>query len=76
MLPKDSAQKLTCSMHRHAPPGFVTRRHSPPHAITHLHAPSFLLLTSALGDIIIATSSAGVTCQLADVIVDQDVDLR
>ena len=54
-----------------------TRRQDPPHAPTRFHAllrARFLLLTSALGDIIIATSSAGVTRQLADVIVDQDVD--
>ena len=61
---KDSAQKLTHS----------TRRHVPPSSVTRLHMPGFLLLMSALGDVIIATSSADVTRQSADVIVDQDVD--
>ena len=41
---------------------------------THLHTPGVHLLTSALGDIITAMSFVDVTRQLADVIVDQDVD--
>ena len=41
---------------------------------TRLHTPDVHLLTSALGDVITAMSSANVTRQLADVIVDQDVD--
>ena len=41
---------------------------------TRLHTPGVHLLTSALGDVITAMSSADATCQLADVIVDQDVD--
>ena len=59
--PKDSAQKLT---RLHAPPDFPTR----------LHVPSVHLLTSALSDVITSTSSADITRQSADVIVDQDVD--
>ena len=78
--PKDFAQKLTRSMRRHAPLGSVMRRHAPPRSVMRLHAPGFLLLTSALGDVITTTSSADVTHQSADVIVDQDVyqtvDLR
>ena len=54
---------------RQAPSRTITRLHA-------LHAPSLLLLTSALGDVITATSSADVTRQLVDIIVDQDVDLR
>ena len=56
----------------------LTRRHAPPGSVTHLHAPSrarFLLLTSALGDVITATSFADVTSQSADVIVDFDLGL-
>ena len=52
--------------------------HTSSGSVTHLHAPSrarFLLLTSALGDVITATSSTDVISQSADVIVDQTVDL-
>ena len=54
-------------MHRHAPPRSVRLSHV-------LHTLGVHLLTSALGDVITATSSADVTRQLADVIVDQDID--
>ena len=73
-LPKESAQQLTHSLRRHAPPGSVMRFHTPSLFVMRLHAPGFLLLTSTLGDVISVTSSADVTCQLADIIVDQDVD--
>ena len=49
--PKDSVQKLTRSMRRHAPSDFPTR----------LYALGVHQLTSALGDVITATSSAEVT---------------
>ena len=58
--PKDSEQKLTRS----------TRLHEPSRASTRHHAPGVHLLMSALGDVITATSSADVTCQSADIIVD------
>ena len=61
-------------MRRHAPLGSVMRRHAPPRSVMRLHAPGFLLLTSALGDVITTMSSADVTHQSADIIVDQDVD--
>ena len=61
---KDFVQKLTRSMRRHASSDFPTR----------LHALGVHLLTSALGDVITATSSINVTRQSVDVIVDQDVD--
>ena len=54
-------------MRLQAPPRTSTRRHALPRA-------NFLLLMSALGDVITATSSADVTHQSADVIIDQDVD--
>ena len=65
--------------------GAATRPHAPPEdsaqeitRSTRLQAPSrarFLLLTSALGDVITDTSFADVTATSStDVIVDQDVD--
>ena len=60
--PENSAQELTRSTHRQDPSRASTRRHA-------LSRARFLLLTSALGDVITATS-------FADVIVDQDVDQR
>ena len=61
-LPKDSAPKISHSMRLHAPIVFRTRRHAPTTFFRRLHAPDLHQLTSALGDVIIATS-------LADIIV-------
>ena len=63
---KDSAQKLTRP----------TRCHAFPRVVTRLHMPGVHLLTSALGDVITATSSADVTRLSAGVIIDQTVELR
>ena len=60
VLTKDFVQKLTR----------FTCRYAPLRAIRLSHALGVHLLTSALGDVITATSSVDVTRQSADVIVD------
>ena len=55
-------------------PRAVTHLHAPSDFTKRLYAPGVHLLTSALSDVITAMSSANVTRQSADVIVDQDVD--
>ena len=57
--PENFAQELTHSTRLHVPPGSFTRLHAPSCTPTRIHALSrarFLLLTSALGDAITATS--------------------
>ena len=54
--PKDSAPKLTRSTRRKPSARASTRFHVSTSLFTRLHAPDLHLLTSALGDVITATS--------------------
>ena len=59
-LPNDSAPKLMHSTRRKPSARTSTRFHAPTSFFTRLHTPDLHLLTSALGDVITATSPADI----------------